>query len=54
MLDLRFIRSRLDEVKQMLADRKYALDLSLFETVDKKRREILGVLESLRHRKGTR
>jgi seryl-tRNA synthetase len=51
MLDLRFIRSRLDEVKQMLADRKYSLDLSLFETVDKKRREILGVLESLRHRK---
>ena len=53
MLDLRFIRSRLDDVKQMLADRKYALDLSLFETVDKKRREILAVLENLRHRRNT-
>ena len=51
MLDLKFIRSRLGEVKQMLADRKYALDLSVFETADKKRREILGVLESLRHQK---
>jgi len=37
----------------MLADRKYALDLSLFETVDKKRREILAVLENLRHRRNT-
>lgn len=53
MLDLRFIRSRLDDVKQMLADRKYSLDLSLFETVDKKRREILAVLENLRHRRNT-
>jgi seryl-tRNA synthetase len=51
MLDLRFIRSRLDDVKQMLADRKYALDLSLFETVDKKRREILGALENLRYQR---
>jgi seryl-tRNA synthetase len=51
MLDLRFIRSRLDDVKRMLADRKYALDLSLFETVDNKRREILGVLENLRHQR---
>jgi seryl-tRNA synthetase len=51
MLDLRFIRSRLDDVKKMLADRNYALDLSLFEEVDGKRREILGVLESLRHQR---
>jgi len=51
MLDLKFIRSRLDVVKQMLANRKYDLDLSLFETVDKRRREILGVLENLRHRR---
>ena len=51
MLDLRFIRSRLDDVRQMLVHRKYVLDLSLFETVDKKRREILGSLENLRHQK---
>ena len=51
MLDLRFIRSRLDDVKQMLAHRKYDLDLSVFEKVDKKRREILGVLEGLRHQR---
>jgi len=51
MLDLKFIRSRLDVVKQMLANRRYDLDLSLFETVDKRRREILAVLENLRHRR---
>lgn len=51
MLDLKFIRTRLDVVKQMLADRRYDLDLSLFEKVDKRRREILAVLENLRHRR---
>jgi len=51
MLDLKFIRSRPDVVKQMLANRRYDLDLSLFETVDKRRREILAVLENLRHRR---
>ena len=51
MLDLRFIRSRLDAVKHMLANRRYNLDLTLFETVDKRRREILAVLETLRHRR---
>ena len=53
MLDLKFIRSRLDAVKQMLANRRYDLDLSLFEAVDKKRREILPLLENLRHRRNT-
>jgi seryl-tRNA synthetase len=51
MLDLKFIRSRLDAVTQMLANRRYDMDLSLFETVDKRRREILAVLENLRHRR---
>jgi seryl-tRNA synthetase len=51
MLDLKFVRSRPDVVKRMLASRRYSLDLSLFETVDKKRREILAVLENLRHRR---
>jgi seryl-tRNA synthetase len=51
MLDLKFIRSRLDDVKQMLANRRYDLDLSIFEAVDKKRREILPLLEDLRHQR---
>jgi seryl-tRNA synthetase len=51
MLDVKFIRSRLDVVRQMLVNRRYELDLSLFENVDKKRREILAVLENLRHRR---
>jgi seryl-tRNA synthetase len=53
MLDLKFIRANLDIVKQMLKNRGYQLDLSVFETADKKRREILPGLESLRHRRNS-
>jgi len=48
MLDLRFIRSNLDKVKDMLAKRGYDLDMSEFEELDKKRREIITEIESLR------
>jgi seryl-tRNA synthetase len=51
MLDLKFIRVNLDVVKQALKNRGYQLDLSAFEGADKKRREILPALESLRHRR---
>ena len=51
MLDLRFIRANLDAVKQMLKKRHNDLDISLFETIDRKRREILPALEALRHRR---
>ena len=51
MLDLRFIRANLDAVKHMLKNRRNDLDISVFEAIDKKRREILPTLESLRHRK---
>ena len=51
MLDLKFIRSNLDKVKEMLKNRGYDLDISVFESVDKERREILSTLESLRHQR---
>lgn len=51
MLDLRFIRANLDAVKQMLKNRRNDLDISVFESIDRRRREILPVLESLRHRR---
>jgi seryl-tRNA synthetase len=51
MLDLRFIRANLDAVKQMLKNRRYDLDISIFETIDRRRREILPALETLRHRR---
>ena len=53
MLDLRFIRSNLDKVKEMLKNRGYDLDTSVFESVDKERREILATLESLRHQRNS-
>jgi seryl-tRNA synthetase len=53
MLDLRFIRSNLDKVKEMLKNRGYDLDISVFESVDKERREILATLESLRHQRNS-
>jgi seryl-tRNA synthetase len=51
MLDLRFIRAHLDAVKLMLKNRRNDLDISIFETIDKRRREILPALETLRHRR---
>lgn len=51
MLDLRFIRGNLAAVKQMLKNRRNDLDISVFESIDRRRREILPVLESLRHRR---
>ncbi len=51
MLDLRFIRANLDAVKQMLKNRRNDLDISVFESIDRRRREILPGLETLRHRR---
>ena len=51
MLDLRFIRANLDAVKQMLKNRRNDLDISIFETIDRRRRDILPALETLRHRR---
>jgi seryl-tRNA synthetase len=53
MLDLRFIRANLDAVKGMLKSRRNDLDISLFEAIDRRRREILPALEALRHRRNT-
>jgi seryl-tRNA synthetase len=48
MLDLKFIRSNPDKIKDMLKNRKYDIDMSIFESVDKERREKLSTLEALR------
>jgi seryl-tRNA synthetase len=53
MLDLKFIRSNLPEVKQMLADRGYGLDIERFSKLDRERREGLTSLEELRHRRNS-
>ena len=51
MLDLKFIRSNLDSVKEMLKNRGDDLDISVFESIDKERRERLTILEELRHQR---
>ncbi len=51
MLDLKFVRSHLDDVRKMLQKRAYDLDMSRFEVLDQKRRDILSGLEALRHRR---
>ncbi len=51
MLDLKFVRSNLDLINDMLKDRGYDLDLSGFQSLDKKRRSILTSLEELRYRR---
>ena len=51
MHDLKFLKTNLGRVKEMLKNRGDDLDLSIFESIDKKRREGLTVLEELRHRR---
>jgi seryl-tRNA synthetase len=51
MLDLKFVRSNLDNIREMLKNRQYDLDISRFEVLDRERRERLTVLEELRHRR---
>jgi seryl-tRNA synthetase len=51
MLDLKFIRSHLDQVRETLANRHYDLDISAFEEIDADRRRLLPALEDLRHRR---
>ncbi|RLB37409.1 MAG: serine--tRNA ligase, partial [Deltaproteobacteria bacterium] len=45
MLDLKFVRSHLEEIRRMMKERGYDLDLSRFETLDRDRRRILSDLE---------
>ena len=51
MLELKFIRSNLELIDKMLKNRGYDLDISVFETLDRHRREKLAFLESLRHQR---
>jgi len=51
MLDLKFIRSNLDNVKEMLKNRRDDLDISVFESIDSERRKRLATLEELRHQR---
>ena len=48
MLDIRFIRENSELVKQKLKDRGSDIDLSIFLSVDEKRRDVLGRIEALR------
>lgn len=49
MLDLKYVRSNLDQVRQMLAKRHTDLDLAPFEEIDARRRSLLAEIEALRH-----
>lgn len=49
MLDLKFVRSNLDLIREMIRKRGYDLDISRFEALDQERRKRLTSLEELRH-----
>jgi seryl-tRNA synthetase len=53
MLDLKFIRSHLDEVKQALSNRGQEFLLDDFESLDEMRRLLLGEVESRRQERNT-
>jgi len=48
MLDIKFIRGNSELVKQKLEARGSDIDLSVFLSIDEKRREVLGKIETLR------
>lgn len=51
MLDIRYVRSNLGGVRQMLERRGADVDLAAFERLDKQHRSVLHRLESLRHQR---
>jgi seryl-tRNA synthetase len=51
MLDLKFTRTNLNTIKEMIKNRGYDLDLSQFERLDEERRNRLTGLEEMRHRR---
>ena len=53
MLDIKFVREHLDEVRQMLKNRCNPLNLDDFEGLDKKRRELLQESEALKSQRNT-
>ncbi|MEA3359940.1 MAG: serine--tRNA ligase [Thermodesulfobacteriota bacterium] len=53
MLDIKFVRSNIDKVMDMLNHRGYDLNISGFQALDEKRRSVLTNLEKLRYRRNT-
>ena len=53
MLDPKYVREHIDEVKRMLEQRKMEVDLSAFEEVDQRRRDTLKEVEALRALRNT-
>lgn len=51
MLDIKFIRQHIEDVKKALDDRGEEFDIKAFLAIDKKRRKFLSEIEDLRHRK---
>ena len=53
MLELKFVRSNLGDIREMIEARGYDLDISRFETLDQERRGKLSILEGLRHQRNS-
>ena len=53
MLDMKFVRDNLDEVRTMLKNRNNPLNLDNFVELEKKRREILNEVEQLKTQRNT-
>jgi len=51
MLEIKFVRNHLDEIKHMLSSRGMEADMDLFESCDANRRSMLLEVEEMRHRR---
>ncbi len=53
MLEIKYIRENLDNVKQALQKRGGTADFDTFTSAEKKRRQLLAEIETLRHKRNT-
>ena len=51
MLEIKFVRNHLEEIKNMLSSRGMEADMGLFESCDASRRSMLLEVEEMRHRR---
>lgn len=51
MLEIKYVRNNIDQIKQVLSNRGMSADMDAFEACDAKRRSMLLDVEELRHRR---
>jgi len=51
MLDIKYVRTHLEQVEAMLSQRGYQVDMAEFKALESRRRDLLGKVEGMRHQR---